>query len=79
MLQIGDAYRDHEFWGRPEEMRMERPVFKITKTGPGSEVAAEAAAALAAASLVLKRTHRPVAFKALKHAKKLYEFATLYR
>jgi hypothetical protein len=24
--QVGDAYADHSYWGRPEEMTMARPV-----------------------------------------------------
>ena len=26
--QIGDGYADHGFWGRPEEMTMDRPAFR---------------------------------------------------
>lgn len=70
---------DHNWWGRPEEMQMFRPTYKITKDKPGTELAAETAAALASASIVLKKTHRSLAVNALKHAEELYEFANKYR
>merc|ERR1712215_634454 len=46
--QIGDGYEDHAYWGRPEDMTMDRPAFKITSSAPGSDLAGETAAALAA-------------------------------
>jgi len=55
-LQVGDAKKDHACWERPEDMDTPRSVFKIDANAPGSEVAAETAAALAAASLVFRRT-----------------------
>ena len=42
------------FWGRPEDMGHTRPSFKITKRNPGSDLAGETAAALAAAFLIVK-------------------------
>lgn len=53
---MGDAKKDHSCWERPEDMDTPRSVFKIDANTPGSEVAAETAAALAAASLVFRRT-----------------------
>lgn len=53
---MGDANRDHACWERPEDMDTPRNVLKIDRNTPGSEVAAETAAALAAASLVFRRT-----------------------
>lgn len=55
-MQVGDAKKDHACWERPEDMDTPRSVFKIDANAPGSEVAAETAAALAAASLVFRRT-----------------------
>ena len=49
--QVGDGDSDHAFWGRPEDMTMARPAFKIDATHPGSDLAGETAAALAAASI----------------------------
>ena len=54
-LQVGDAVKDHACWERPEDMDTPRSVFKVDKNNPGSDVAAETAAALAAASLVFKK------------------------
>lgn len=56
LLQVGDANKDHACWERPEDMDTSRSVFKIDRNNPGSEVAAETAAALAAASLVFRRS-----------------------
>nr|CAB3262886.1 uncharacterized protein LOC100184662 [Phallusia mammillata] len=79
VTQVGNGEDDHEIWGRPEQLTGARPIYSITKTLPGSEVAAETAAALAAASIFLRRTHRRIAIQAIRHAKELYEFATKYR
>lgn len=46
---------DHGYWGRPEDMGaagLRRPAFVINATHPGSDLAAQAAAALAAVSNV---------------------------
>ena len=58
---------------------MARPAFKITTSKPGSELAAETAAALAAASIAFKQTDPSYASTLLQHAKELYEFADTYR
>lgn len=34
--QVGDFFIDHKFWGRPEDMNMTRPAYKITKEHPGN-------------------------------------------
>lgn len=77
--QVGNPTVDHNWWGRPEEMQMFRPSYLITKDKPGSDLAAETAAALAASAMVLKKTHRSIAQSALKHAEEIYEFADKYR
>jgi hypothetical protein len=46
--------RDRAFWGRPERANMPRPVTTLTAGRPGTEVAAMAAAALAAASIAVR-------------------------
>lgn len=53
-VQIGDGGADHGYWGPPENMDMWRPSRKVDAQNPGSEPAAEAAAALAAGYLVFK-------------------------
>ncbi|XP_078367250.1 endoglucanase A-like [Oculina patagonica] len=81
--QVGDGHIDHAYWGRPEDMTMSRPAWKITPQKPGSDLAAETAAALGAASIAFKarntRSSKKYAAKLLKHAKELYEFADKYR
>ena len=52
--QVGEAGKDHSFWGRPEDMTMDRPAYKIDESHPGSDVAAETAAAFAASYMVFK-------------------------
>nr|CAD7574446.1 unnamed protein product [Timema californicum] len=77
--QVGSGTVDHASWGRPEDMTMERPAFKITTSAPGSDLAAETAAALAAASLVFQSVDSTYAATLLEHAKQLYDFGYNYR
>ncbi|XP_048582488.1 endoglucanase A isoform X2 [Nematostella vectensis] len=77
--QVGDGHVDHAYWGRPEDMTMQRPAFKITTSCPGSDLAGETAAALAAASIAFKPTSPSYAAEMLQHAEELYEFADTYR
>jgi len=73
--QVGDGNLDHAWWGPCEVMQMERPSYKVDKENPGSAVSAEAAASLAACSIVFDDTDSKYAKKCLEHAKSLYEFA----
>ena len=34
--QVGLGNVDHNWWGRPEDMTMERPAFKIDQDHPGN-------------------------------------------
>lgn len=68
---MGDANKDHACWERPEDMDTARTVLKIDKNNPGSEVAAETAAALAAASLVFRKTDRAYSKLLVSRAKKV--------
>ncbi len=77
--QVGDGNIDHDYWGPPEEMTMERPAFKIDRQNPGSDLAGETAAALAAASIIFRPTNSSYADKLLENAEQLYEFADTYR
>jgi len=77
--QVGNGSADHAFWGAPEVMTMPRPASRLDPTKPGSEVAAEAAAALAAASIAFRPTDAPYADVLLVHARQLYAFADTYR
>ena len=51
-FQVGHGATDHSYWGRPEQMTMDRPSFKLDTSNPGSDLAGETAAALAAGSMV---------------------------
>ncbi|CAG5118659.1 unnamed protein product [Candidula unifasciata] len=73
-VQVGDAQLDHSYWGPPEKMTMKRPAFKITAAKPGSDIAMEYAAAMAAGYLVFKSKDSAYAATLLTHAKQLWEF-----
>nr|AGP76425.1 endo-beta-1,4-glucanase 2 [Pericapritermes sp. PpEG2] len=77
--QVGRGDVDHSYWGRPEDMTMERPAYKIDTSNPGSDLAGETAAALAAASIVFKHVDPNYSDNLLTHAKQLFDFANNYR
>ncbi|KAF2358937.1 Glycoside hydrolase family 9 [Trinorchestia longiramus] len=87
--QVGDAELDHAYWGRPEDMTMDRPSLKIDVNGPGSDLAGEASAALAAASIVFAVSLNILAMKQdsdpeysaelLAASRDLFVFADEYR
>ena len=58
---------------------MSRPSYKITSSAPGSDLAGETAAALAAASMVFRDSDPSYADLLLSHASQLYQFANQYR
>ncbi|KAK3581335.1 hypothetical protein CHS0354_016178 [Potamilus streckersoni] len=78
-VQVGKAELDHNYWGRPENMTMPRPAYKITAQKPGSDIAAETAAAFAAGYLAYHNTNKTYANILLMHARDLYEFAISYQ
>ncbi|KAK1296940.1 Endoglucanase 24 [Acorus calamus] len=78
-IQVGDPDIDHKCWERPEAMTEERPLVQVNTTSPGTEVAAETAAALASASLVFKTVDSTYSDLLLQHAKQLFTFADTYR
>ena len=77
--QVGNGREDHSYWGRPEDMVMNRPAYKISESAPGSDLAGETAAALAAASMVFKGEDPNYAELCLKNARELYNFADKFR
>nr|AGP76414.1 endo-beta-1,4-glucanase [Macrotermes carbonarius] len=77
--QVGEGDVDHSYWGRPEDMTMSRPAFKIDASNPGSDLAAETAAALAATSIVFKTVDPSYSNDLITHAKQLFDFANNYR
>jgi endoglucanase len=77
--QVGKGSLDHAWWGPGEVMQMERPAYKIDTSCPGSDLAGETAAAMAASSIVFKKADPNYSSTLLRHAKELYEFADTYR
>lgn len=71
MVQVGDPNMDHRCWERPEDMDTPRNVYKVSDQNPGSDVAAETAAALAAASIVFKDSDPSYSAKLLHTAMKV--------
>ncbi|XP_074278995.1 endoglucanase 17-like [Silene latifolia] len=78
-VQVGNAQQDHSCWERPEDMDTPRNVYKVDKNTPGTEVAAETAAALAAASMVFRRSDPAYSRTLLDRAISVFEFADKYR
>lgn len=78
-VQVGNGGTDHSWWGPVEVYPLAAPSYKISATCGGSEVAAETAAAMAAASMVFKPTDPAYAATLLAHAKQLYTFADTVR
>ncbi len=74
-FQVGDGNADHAFWGAVEILQMERPSYKVTVGKPGSAVAGETAASLAACAIVFKDIDPAYSEKCLSHAKQLYTLA----
>jgi endoglucanase len=77
--QIGAGGTDHAWWGPAEVMQMARPAFRITSSCPGSDLAGETAAAMAASSMVFRPTDPGYADTLLMHAQQLYNFADNFR
>src|SRR3954469_21314738 len=77
--QVGAGGTDHAWWGPAEVMQMARPAFKVDSTHPGSDLAGETAAALAAASMAFRPTDPAYANTLLSHARQLYTFADTFR
>lgn len=78
-VQVADPNMDHHCWERPEDMDTPRNVYKVSAQNPGSDVAAETAAALAAASIVFKDSNPSYSSKLLQTAMKVFDFADKHR
>ena len=70
-MKVGDGFSDHYCWQRPEDMTTSRQAYSISENNPGSELAAETAAAMAAASMVFSRTDPSYSLTLLEHAKQV--------
>ena len=73
--QVGDGNADHSWWGPCEVMTMNRPSYFVDRNNPGSAVAGEGAAALAAASVIFEDIDASYSAECLSHAQSLFAFA----
>ncbi|MFZ5542059.1 MAG: glycoside hydrolase family 9 protein [Pseudomonadota bacterium] len=78
-VQVGNGGVDHSWWGPVEVYPLAAPAYKIDASCGGSDVAAETAAAMTAASMVFKPSDAAYATKLLTHAKQLFAFADRVR
>ncbi|KMT08080.1 hypothetical protein BVRB_6g143330 [Beta vulgaris subsp. vulgaris] len=78
-VEVGDGDTDHYCWQRPEDMTTSRQAYKIDEAHPGSDVAGETAAAMAAASIVYRKFNPHYSHLLLHHAQQLFEFGDKYR
>ncbi|XP_058721987.1 endoglucanase 9-like [Vicia villosa] len=76
---VGDPNVDHKCWERPEDMDTARTVYYVSSKNPGSDVAAETAAALAAASIVFRKVDPSYSKLLLRTSQKVYQFALQYQ
>ncbi|KAL9669787.1 hypothetical protein QQ045_007336 [Rhodiola kirilowii] len=77
--EVGDGDTDHYCWQRPEDMTTSRKAYQVDEIHPGSDVAGETAAAMAAASIVFKKSNPHYSHLLLHHAQQLFEFGDKYR
>ncbi|KAI9099563.1 hypothetical protein K1719_024568 [Acacia pycnantha] len=76
---VGDPNVDHKCWERPEDMDTARTVYWVSPDKPGSDVAGETVAALAAASIVFRRVDPTYSKILLRTAQKVFQFAMQYQ
>ncbi|CAI9096707.1 OLC1v1032909C1 [Oldenlandia corymbosa var. corymbosa] len=78
-VQDGNPNKDHECWMRPENMNTPRTVLQIDQNRPGTEIAAETSAALAASSIVFRHVDNAYSRQLVKRAKNIFQFAKTYK
>ncbi|XP_020156924.1 endoglucanase 19 [Aegilops tauschii subsp. strangulata] len=78
-VQVGEPGRDHACWERPEDMDTPRSVYRVDANKPGSDVAGETAAALAASSIAFRRSDPAYASRLLHAAMEVFDFADRHR
>ncbi|GAB2226678.1 hypothetical protein Droror1_Dr00022497 [Drosera rotundifolia] len=78
-VQVGDPVSDHGCWERPEDMDTARTVYRVDRVRPGSDVAGETAAALAAAAIVFRGRDEGYSRRLVDRAVRVFEFADKYR
>ena len=70
-MQVGEPNADHSCWERPEDMDTPRTAYKIDAQNPGSDVAGETTAALAAASMAFRSSDSDYANHLLRNARRV--------
>ncbi|KAJ1382275.1 Six-hairpin glycosidase superfamily [Sesbania bispinosa] len=78
-VEVGDPEEDHHCWAPPEKMKTKRRVLKIDSNSPGTEIAAETSAAMAASSIVFRSVDRKYARRLLNKAKLLFQLAKSHK
>ncbi|KAF5749878.1 putative endo-1 4-beta-glucanase [Tripterygium wilfordii] len=76
---VGDGDSDHYCWERAEDMTTPRNAYKLDQYHPGSDLAGETAAALAASAIAFKQYNSSYSNLLLVHAKQLFSFADRFR
>lgn len=71
-IKVGDGDSDHYCWERAEDMTTPRTAYKVDTENPGSDVAAETAAALAAAAVVFRPYNESYSKLLLLHADQVW-------
>lgn len=77
--QVGRTATDHNTWVDDQRIALPRPGYFIDATRPGTDYAAEAAAALASASISFRASDPAYAGRLLDNAKALLKFAYQFR
>jgi hypothetical protein len=71
--QVGNGNQDHAMWNRPEDIPGNKPVYALTPSAPGSDVASAMGASLAIASVLYAQSNPVYSAELLKGAKTLYK------
>lgn len=73
-MKVGDGESDHLCWERAEDMTTPRTAYKLDSSNPGSDLAGETAAALAASSLAFRPYNSSYSQLLLQHAEQVIIF-----
>jgi endoglucanase len=76
--EVSNPAVDHQYWGPAETNPTVRTSYAITASCPGSDLAGQAAAALAASSIVFKTADPKYSAELLTQAEGLFTFASTY-
>lgn len=77
--QVADPGTDHSYWGPAETNPTVRPSYAISAGCPGSDLAGEAASALAASSIAFKSADAKYSAQLVGQAQALWNFANANR